>query len=619
MIDRDIAARVAAYRGNPQALMQEYQQSQSLIDLLALQKIKSEKEAAIRDMQLKMARSGKPPTIADQREQEVMSMTKDELLNQQSGLLEQQQQAQQSAIQELAAAKNPAAGVPTLPTPNVMPEQAMAAGGIVAFKEGGAEWDKVNRDYARDKPYREAESLRYLKEELRDAQQRLEAGDPRAAEDIEALRREIRSKQPKTGANKSGIGSLIPEAQAATLPPGVAAVPMTDAEIADIKAKQAAAIAASAPVQDEAIYDPMTGVKISGPDPKPATRVIKPGEKYEPNLLRDILQGRPQTAPPPAAPAPAAPAPAPADNQQADIEKILTQVNQEAAAPTSNAPQGIASVVPHEFQDLTTAYTKSAAQGLDVDPEKEARDRQNEYNLAVGLPMEAQITAARGRLDESQKRQAEIEKAQRRRAFFDSLAGASGATFQQTLGGVSRSLSAAQTRAEQAELQRIKERDAALQNLGEAGVKLGGERFALGQSIRKEARDRQDKARTEAGLGVGRALSAQTSRDIADAQREANVIQNEQLRQSRVETLRGQTLRGSIELKSLFAQREQLSGMAAMGVKLTPAQQQELTAIDKKIQLTTDEINSRFDDMLTSRNAPVPKGGTDAFKVERIQ
>jgi hypothetical protein len=233
--------------------------------------------------------------------------------------------------------------------------------------------------------------------------------------------------------------------------------------------------------------------------------------------------------------------------------------------------------------------------------------------------MEAQITAARGRLDESQKRQAEIEKAQRRRAFFDSLAGASGATFQQTLGGVSRSLSAAQTRAEQAELQRIKERDAALQNLGEAGVKLGGERFALGQSIRKEARDRQDKARTEAGLGVGRALSAQTSRDIADAQREANVIQNEQLRQSRVETLRGQTLRGSIELKSLFAQREQLSGMAAMGVKLTPAQQQELTAIDKKIQLTTDEINSRFDDMLTSRNAPVPKGGTDAFKVERIQ
>ena len=67
MIDRDIAARVAAYRGNPEALMQQYQQSQNLLDLLALQKIKSEKEAAMRDMQLKMAQSGKPPTIAQQR------------------------------------------------------------------------------------------------------------------------------------------------------------------------------------------------------------------------------------------------------------------------------------------------------------------------------------------------------------------------------------------------------------------------------------------------------------------------------------------------------------------------------------------------------------------------
>ena len=38
--------RVAAYRGNPAPLQQRYQMSQDLLDLLALQKIKSEKDAA---------------------------------------------------------------------------------------------------------------------------------------------------------------------------------------------------------------------------------------------------------------------------------------------------------------------------------------------------------------------------------------------------------------------------------------------------------------------------------------------------------------------------------------------------------------------------------------------
>ena len=44
MIDQDVNARAAAYRGNPQALQQKYAASQQLIDLLALQKIKSMQE-----------------------------------------------------------------------------------------------------------------------------------------------------------------------------------------------------------------------------------------------------------------------------------------------------------------------------------------------------------------------------------------------------------------------------------------------------------------------------------------------------------------------------------------------------------------------------------------------
>jgi hypothetical protein len=53
-IDQEIQSKVDAYRSNPQQLMQRYQQNQQLVDLLALQKLKSEKESAARDMQLQM-------------------------------------------------------------------------------------------------------------------------------------------------------------------------------------------------------------------------------------------------------------------------------------------------------------------------------------------------------------------------------------------------------------------------------------------------------------------------------------------------------------------------------------------------------------------------------------
>jgi hypothetical protein len=129
MIDQAIQSRLDAYRGNPQALAQRYQMSQDLLDLLALQKIKSEKEAAAREMQLQMAQQqGQPPTVAQQREQEVMNMTKQELAQRVGQVGQQQMQQQQAALQRMMGGLAAAPGAQ-----NVMPEQAMAAGGIVAF------------------------------------------------------------------------------------------------------------------------------------------------------------------------------------------------------------------------------------------------------------------------------------------------------------------------------------------------------------------------------------------------------------------------------------------------------------------------------------------------------
>lgn len=131
MIDQEVMRRVDAYRGNPQALMQKYQQSQQLIDLLALQKLKSEKEAAARSLQMS-AGQGTPPTVAQQREQEVFGMTQKEVAQQVGAA------AQQRAIKEREAIQRLMSGVAAAPgAAGAMPEQAMAAGGIVAFQSGG--------------------------------------------------------------------------------------------------------------------------------------------------------------------------------------------------------------------------------------------------------------------------------------------------------------------------------------------------------------------------------------------------------------------------------------------------------------------------------------------------
>lgn len=134
MIDREIQSRMDAYRGNPDALAQKYSQNQELIDLLALQKLKSEKESAARDIQLKMG-LGQMPTVADQREQEVMDMTKQEVAQQSAEVMQNKMRQRQEAIKQIA--ENPQmAGIASVPAPNIAPKM-MAGGGIVAFDEGG--------------------------------------------------------------------------------------------------------------------------------------------------------------------------------------------------------------------------------------------------------------------------------------------------------------------------------------------------------------------------------------------------------------------------------------------------------------------------------------------------
>jgi hypothetical protein len=143
-IDQEIQSKVDAYRGNPQQLMQRYQQNQQLVDLLALQKLKSEKEAAAREMQMQMQQQ--PGTIAQQREAELLDMTKQEMMQQTQGVLQQRQAQQQQNMQQVAqqglgalAQQGPApAQRAPQGAPQGQPMPRMAGGGIVSFQPGGA-------------------------------------------------------------------------------------------------------------------------------------------------------------------------------------------------------------------------------------------------------------------------------------------------------------------------------------------------------------------------------------------------------------------------------------------------------------------------------------------------
>ena len=179
-----------------------------------------------------------------------------------------------------------------------------AGGGIVAFGDGGDVPGYAGRGYvdSRNDPAmridpseqrrRDAEwRLPILLQELKEAQA---AGRP---QDVAALQREIRMLKPAPTAS-GGIYDVIPSAQAADVAPsGLQNLPKLDT------GKKKPAPVAAASEEEEAVYDPMTGLKIYGPDPTPyKPPALKPGQRYNPvgEGIRGVFQGTPSVeAPPP--------------------------------------------------------------------------------------------------------------------------------------------------------------------------------------------------------------------------------------------------------------------------------------------------------------------------------
>ena len=217
------------------------------------------------------------------------------------GTSQPQQQPQQPQVpqqpQQMAQAPS---GMESLPTGDV---GNYAGGGIVAFDEGGEVPGYADRGYVdsrndpamridpREQKRRDMEwRLPILLQELKEAQA---AGRP---QDVAAIQQEIRTLKPAPTASGS-IYDVIPSAQAVDSS-GLQQLPKLDTG----KKKPAPVAAAS---EEEAVYDPMTGLKIYGPEPTPyKPPALKPGQRYNPvgaaELLRGVFQGTPSVeAPPP--------------------------------------------------------------------------------------------------------------------------------------------------------------------------------------------------------------------------------------------------------------------------------------------------------------------------------
>lgn len=151
-VDEQVSTMVDAYRGKPQVLQQKYAMTKDMVTLLALQRIKSEQDAAKRQQSLNAQPNNS--TVRQQREQEVAQNV--------GGVGQQQQQQQAARAQQM--------GIPQQAPQQAMPQQArppvqgMAAGGIVGYADGGAVEDgliPLAKDAAEWASNNKAEALSY--------------------------------------------------------------------------------------------------------------------------------------------------------------------------------------------------------------------------------------------------------------------------------------------------------------------------------------------------------------------------------------------------------------------------------------------------------------------------
>jgi len=188
-IDHEIQQTADAYRGKPEMLQKKYAMDKQLIDLLAMQKLKSDKDEAAR--QLAMQSNGGMQTTGDKLKNDLLDDAKKEVVKDFPGVaqheMQQTQDAQKKLLQAAGAPQQGApqqglpqqnmqsAGLATLPADNIAPKM-MAGGGIVAFSGESGNQQVVDESRAG-----EAEARQYMEEQRQRAEREAQPREqPRA-------------------------------------------------------------------------------------------------------------------------------------------------------------------------------------------------------------------------------------------------------------------------------------------------------------------------------------------------------------------------------------------------------------------------------------------------------
>jgi hypothetical protein len=536
--------RVSAYRGNPAPLQQRYAMSQDLLDLLALQKIKSEKEAAARQMQLSMgqqaaAQGAQPPTIAQQREKEVMDMTKAELAQQRGATADQQVAEQQQNMQRLMSGIARAPGAASAAQPVMM-----ASGGIVAFDKGGSSEDPRRK--------------RRENESFADYRRRMFDLDLQIQRERNAARTAEREAERQRRLAERG-GEIIPPSpflDRAPLPEPsrpAAAMPPTDDADFDAVAKQfeGARAVPGAPAT---------------PMPQPS-----PGATAAPT---------PMPAPAPRAAAPTAPGALAAP-----------------AAPGGTSTEGLGALL-----------RGKSAEMLNIDPRARQLEEESRVEGRLAFPEEQErrrkVIDEQRRMYEQEFDPERL----RREGLKRALIGAGGRRYGEFAGAATQGMAYddAQRAARRDRLKGLEDMEQGLFGLRQASVKEGigagqkaGEQAGQSQRAGIEAGTRVYGTDTQS---KDNALQREVERLRIAAQNEANTIQREGLNLSKAQTLYSTTMNRMQQLeRSLdedFASRNGMLLMAEQSGKMDKAQEQQLQIAREQLRQQKAQIRREMEPVL---------------------
>ena len=141
-LNKEVSDRVKTYRSNPKKLQERYQMSQELLDLLALQQIKSEQSAVANDMKLKQAAMNPEASMTTKEKltQNVVGTKTQEMASQIGGAYANMNKKRKAAMSKFAtnAARRPAGIAAAMPKP-VNKNQGLGTlqGTTLAAKSGG--------------------------------------------------------------------------------------------------------------------------------------------------------------------------------------------------------------------------------------------------------------------------------------------------------------------------------------------------------------------------------------------------------------------------------------------------------------------------------------------------